>query len=186
MILEEAEKIVKNNFIIKDDYSYEENLKSSYGNFYRFEVVNSLGKKDFIKKVEQFIEYKKNRDSLTEEYYKWRNSHKIGPLRVEFDLNSYLVAGVIPMKNMEEGYYLGSCRNSKVAYWDPMSKMFKHTKSSFNFTYIERIPHLEEIGYSFDLFIPIRKLDISEVDENYKIDKWVDGVHIKHKNLICV
>ena len=178
MTLEEAKKVAEDNNITK------ERIKKFYGDFYRFEVAMAIDTPEFIEKVEELVRYTMKREALSNEYFEWRNKNKLGPLRVEFDLNSYLVAGIIPLKDMEEGYYLGRCRNNIVAYWDPKSKMFIHTRDSFNLTYTEKIPHLEEPDYTYDLFIPIRKMNISEVSENCLIDKWDKGVHVDHRDII--
>lgn len=179
MTLEEAKKIAEENELVIGDRP-----KRFLGDYYRFAVVNAVLEDEFIERVKRFVEYKNLRDSLSKEVYDWRLNNKIGPLRQNFDLDSYLVAGMIPLKDMEEGYYLGKCRNAIIAYWDPKSKMFIHTRDEWNMRYNEKIPHLEEPDYNYDLFIPIRKLKLCEVNENAKINKWKDGVHVDQKEQI--
>lgn len=179
MTFKEAEE-----FALKENLT-SDNLKKNYGNYYNFEVINSIGKDDFVTKVENLIYWRNKRQTLVTEVSSWLKDNQLPwTLYVNFDLNAYLAAGVIPMKDMEEGYYLGKCRNNIIGYWDPKSKMFIHTRDSWNLTFTEKIPHLEEIDYAFDLFIPKRKIDISEISENFKIDKWEDGYHSDHKHLI--
>jgi len=178
-LTEALEKAKENDLVIGD------RPRRYLGDYYRFAVINSIGTFSYIQNVQEFLEYKEKKDSLHDELFKWFKDNKLPTsLRVTFDLDSYLSAGAIPKKDMQKGYYLGKCRNATIAYWDDKSKMFKHTRSSFNLTYIENIPHLEETDYSYDLFIPIRKLDDNEVDENSKIDKWKDGIHIDQKEYV--
>jgi hypothetical protein len=179
MKLKEATEIAEENDLVFGDRP-----KRFLGDYYRFAVINAIGTLDYIQKVEQFVEYKEKRDALSKEVHDFIINNKLGPLRQHFDLDSYLVAGIVPKKDMEEGYYLGKCRNAIVAYWDPKSKMFEHTRVEWNLRYTEKIPHLEEPDYNYDLFIPIRKLEDSEVNENVRIDKWKDGVHIDQKDQI--
>jgi hypothetical protein len=114
-----------------------------------------------------------NEKVLIDELCKWFKDNKLPmSLRAEFDLDSYLNAGMVPMKDLEEGYYLGTCRNNHVAFWNPSRNEFEHTREKWGNRYVDRIPHLEEPNYNYDLFIPIRKLDISEVNEFNNIEKW--------------
>jgi len=182
--LEEAKKIAEDNKLTI------ENLKSNKDCYYRTKVIEALEwlkyfndnptftstklpEMYFIRRVEKFVEYMEISKKLNDELYNWLRTNKLSnSLRAEFDLDSYLNAGMVPMKDLEEGYYLGKCRNTTVAFWNPSRNEFQHTRTKWGHRYVENIPHLEEPNYSFDLFIPIRKMDINEVDKNNIIELW--------------
>lgn len=166
MTLEEATNI-----------ALEHNLKPELLNrnrdcHYRMKVIESIGSDNFIDSIILFKTYLKNEKLLSDELCDWfKNGNIPLSLRSEFDLDSYLVAGMVPLKDMEEGYYLGKCRNAIVARWNK-SGFFEHTRSKHGYRNVERIFHLEEPNIAYDLFVPIRKLEEHEVNMNNKIENW--------------
>jgi len=112
-------------------------------------------------------------EKLNDELANWFKDRNLSMyLRAEFDLESYIEGGIVSKNDIEEGYYLGNCRNTVVAYWNPELDKFEHTRTKFGSTYVEIIPHMEEKDYIYDVFIPIRKLDINEVENINKIELW--------------
>ncbi len=50
-------------------------------------------------------------------------------------------------------YYVGTCRNAKVARWD--GNIFHHWRTKWGSTFIETIKHPEDEEY-FDVFFPFQ------------------------------
>lgn len=178
MTIEEANKIITDhNIDLKK-------LSKYFGCYYKFEILQHQDTELFIEKVKDFKNYIDLRYKLSTEVTNWLKDNNLGQsLKKDFDLNLYLKSDIININDLEEGYYLGKCRNTIIAYWDKDAKIFKHTKDSFNIKGIDTIPHIQKPNYNFDMFIPIRKLKDSELSENDKIDKW-EGNHVKHSKII--
>lgn len=58
-------------------------------------------------------------------------------------------------------YYLGYCRNVKVAQWIAEKEVFIYIRNKFNQYFIEEISHPDD-DKLFDVFCPIRLLELTE------------------------
>jgi hypothetical protein len=83
---------------------------------------------------------------------------------------------MIPIENLEDGkYYLGSCRNSSVAMWDDVLKLFIYVRSKYG-DFLEGINHPELESEGLDVFIP--HVTISDVSNWETAGKY----YFKDKN----
>jgi hypothetical protein len=70
----------------------------------------------------------------------------------------------IPKKDLVHGaYYRGRCRNALIARWDANEQKFKHWRTKFGSTFIERICHPED-DQVYDVFVVERTLTEEEME----------------------
>ncbi len=76
----------------------------------------------------------------------------------EFDIEQYYAAGVIRKSDLvNEGYYVGLCRNANVAQWDEYNQEFIYIRWKLGGQRLDTIKHLEdEQGTSWDAFVPLK------------------------------
>ena len=93
---------------------------------------------------------------------------------VQWFQNRLISLGAIPKDKLEDGkYYLGRCRNAKVAQWNANKEgqfknkgVFTHMRTKFYSVYPEDINHFQDDNGYYDVFIPIKEV---EPDEYQKI-----------------
>lgn len=70
-------------------------------------------------------------------------------------------------KLIDGAYYQGYCRNASVAKWNAAQNVFTYPRSSMvpGDIYNEDINHFEDDD-GYDIFIPMNRLDVSEVEEH--------------------
>jgi len=75
----------------------------------------------------------------------------------------------IPLVELEDGaYYLGECRNAKVAIWNEKEKKFTYLREKFGQKFLEDIKPIE-IDDGHDLFIPHEK-----TEEDKELKEYLD------------
>ena len=83
-----------------------------------------------------------------------------------FYVEKLIEAGAIPKKDLiDNGYYIGRCRNGKVAQWDAETEKFTYMRTKFKYTFPETIEHFED-NTLFDLFVPIKEATEEQFKEN--------------------
>ncbi len=80
------------------------------------------------------------------------------PTPSECDLEKYYAAGVIRKSDLiNEGYYIGLCRNTTVAQWDAHNQVFIYIRWKCGGQRLDTIKHLEdEQGTCWDAFVPLK------------------------------
>ena len=74
--------------------------------------------------------------------------------------------GAIPKSKLEDGsYYIGVCRNSRVAIWDSKEERFYYLRRKFGKIFSEPICHPEDDD-GYDLFIPYKKIEVDLENSN--------------------
>ena len=72
--------------------------------------------------------------------------------------NEYIKCGAIPKKDLVIGaYYIGSCRNSNIAYWD--GKEFHYWRVKFGDCIPDSVNHFEDDN-GYDLFVPLKRINL--------------------------
>lgn len=73
-----------------------------------------------------------------------------------FFVKELVRAGAIPKNKLKHNeYYIGRCRNAKIAKWDGIKNKFTYIKEKFGCEFLEDINHFEDDD-GFDLFVPIK------------------------------
>lgn len=90
----------------------------------------------------------------------WNEGHnkygKIKNLNINREILKNL--GGVLMEDLEHlSYYIGICRNAKVAIWDGKEQKFFHTRYKMGKHIIDSINH-PEMDDGYDLFIPLQKV----------------------------
>lgn len=68
-------------------------------------------------------------------------------------------AGLLPKSALKDGdYYLGRCRNARVARWDAGRGVFVYMREKFGSRFPEDIKHPEDDD-GFDLFLPVAEVE---------------------------
>jgi len=115
-----------------------------------------------------FYEYDDSRDLTKEEYHLASAIECYKPIPKSILEESYK-KGVLSKDKLEDGkYYLGECRNARVARWCEKDQKFTYIRTKFGSSYPEDIKHPEDDD-GFDLFVPFREI---EPYDNEKIEKY--------------
>lgn len=93
----------------------------------------------------------------------------IMPTREGYDwlayCKKYRIENPIPKADLIDGhYYVGYCRNARIARWFEAEQIFKHWRNKFGSSFIEEIQHPEDEDY-YDVFIPVRLVDEHDLTE---------------------
>jgi len=109
-------------------------------------------------------------EDLIKDFY--NKEHDLGMIK-EIDANKEIIRNInaIEKENLEDScYYLGICRNSRVAQWNEKENCFYYIRRKFDATFIEKINHPEDDD-GYDLFIPYQKinLDLSDASTAAKL-----------------
>jgi len=73
----------------------------------------------------------------------------------------------IKKENMEEGWYLGFCRNADQAFWN--GKKFMHLRYKFGWMW-DTIEHFDDVKeIRLDGFVPVEKIEFKKLDHK---EKW--------------
>ncbi len=74
------------------------------------------------------------------------------------DLEKYYAAGVLKKSDLvNEGYYIGLCRNANVAQWDEYNQVFLCIRWKLGGQRLESIKHFaDEQGTIWDAFVPLK------------------------------
>ena len=70
---------------------------------------------------------------------------------IDYEYNGKIFK-IIPKEEMLEGeFYIGFCRNARIAQW--VGEKFIYVRNKYNFEFLEKIKHPED-EYHFDVFMP--------------------------------
>ncbi len=87
---------------------------------------------------------------------------------VEYYVPILIEKGAIPKKNLVDGeWYYGEFRNSNFGRWNAKKQVFDHIRYKFGYRWDE-CNHFEDDN-GFALFVPIRKANKEEIEEQEKI-----------------
>ncbi len=80
------------------------------------------------------------------------------PIPRECDLEKYYDAGVLKKTDLvDEGYYLGLCRNTNIAQWDEHNQVFWYIREKLGGRRIESLKHFaDEQESCWDAFVPLK------------------------------
>lgn len=68
------------------------------------------------------------------------------------DLSPFYSEGLLKKEQLEHGkYYIGACRNARVARWNAAEQTFRHVRHKFGNVFEEDIPHPADCN-GFDVF----------------------------------
>src|SRR5574338_1481717 len=88
------------------------------------------------------------------------------PVKAE-ELEKAYAAGMIKKENLKDGqYYLGHCRNARVALWSSELNQFVYRRYKFGDFLTETIMHPADDD-QFDLFVPVAEI---EPEDKEKVD----------------
>jgi len=77
----------------------------------------------------------------------------------------------IPIHELEDGaYYLGKCRNARIAVWNEKEQKFTYLREKFGCKFLEDIKPIE-LDNGYDLFIPHEKTEVNKELKEYIEDK---------------
>lgn len=138
---------------------------------------------EHFKKMKEYPEYKieHNRKIKEQQKEKFRN---IKPFEtaddvpdlprvdekewIEYYVPILIEKGAIPKKDLVDGeWYYGEFRNSNFGRWNAKNQVFDHIRYKFGYRWDE-CNHFEDDN-GFALFVPIRKANKEEIEEQEKI-----------------